>query len=319
MKDKDDFWNIDRILPKGNSVPNKPTRVVTTEISTGSAHISGVDVRMLFSVVNEKRSVNSLESSIAKECDYEYFNDSRVISYAYVGKYSNVLSYDNRIRMYALRYFDKSGNENAEFVEYFSFKPNFSELSAPQLEYYLSWRSCVRRKLFFKTSPSYVLLLVTEIVNLPDKILPKEGIDLIISLFLNCLEDASKFERIISDILFEYCVVHNIPIPYEKIAPIIYTFKNPITNIIGSLFVFDHLLVGKNNFSEEFSVKFVKANPDLEELEYLYKSDMVNLRQAVNEIIMLNEPQLIYCKENCKGLCPICGSNLNEKDCGCKY
>ena len=75
----------------------------------------------------------------------------------------------------------------------------------------------------------------------------------------------------------------------------------------------------EHNFNEEFSVKFVKANPDLEELEYLYKSDMVALRQAVNEIIMLNEPQLIYCKENCKGLCPICGSNLNEKDCGCKY
>lgn len=35
-----------------------------------------------------------------------------------------------------------------------------------------------------------------------------------------------------------------------------------------------------------------------------------------NEIIG-NWPVKILCKEDCKGLCPVCGQNLNERDCGC--
>ena len=27
--------------------------------------------------------------------------------------------------------------------------------------------------------------------------------------------------------------------------------------------------------------------------------------------------QTAGCKEDCKGLCPVCGTNLNEKECGC--
>ena len=35
-----------------------------------------------------------------------------------------------------------------------------------------------------------------------------------------------------------------------------------------------------------------------------------------NEIIG-NWPAKILCKEDCKGICPVCGQNLNERDCGC--
>ena len=33
--------------------------------------------------------------------------------------------------------------------------------------------------------------------------------------------------------------------------------------------------------------------------------------------ISLNWPVKILCREDCKGLCPVCGRNLNEGDCGC--
>lgn len=35
-----------------------------------------------------------------------------------------------------------------------------------------------------------------------------------------------------------------------------------------------------------------------------------------NEIIE-NWPAKILCKEDCKGLCPVCGQNRNVRDCGC--
>jgi uncharacterized protein len=36
------------------------------------------------------------------------------------------------------------------------------------------------------------------------------------------------------------------------------------------------------------------------------------------EVIFLALPYIPICDEECKGLCPSCGNNLNEKICGCK-
>ncbi len=37
---------------------------------------------------------------------------------------------------------------------------------------------------------------------------------------------------------------------------------------------------------------------------------------AYDEILM-NWPMKILCREDCKGVCPVCGKDLNEGDCGC--
>lgn len=63
------------------------------------------------------------------------------------------------------------------------------------------------------------------------------------------------------------------------------------------------------------SVKF-SLTPDLDNDEYLYKSGKVDLTSPVNEEIIVNQPTVIYCKDDCKGLCPVCGANLNKTDCG---
>lgn len=33
---------------------------------------------------------------------------------------------------------------------------------------------------------------------------------------------------------------------------------------------------------------------------------------------LLNWPSRVLCKEDCMGLCPVCGQNLNHGDCGCE-
>ena len=30
----------------------------------------------------------------------------------------------------------------------------------------------------------------------------------------------------------------------------------------------------------------------------------------------METPYVVLCKEDCLGLCPVCGANLNEEDCG---
>lgn len=44
----------------------------------------------------------------------------------------------------------------------------------------------------------------------------------------------------------------------------------------------------------------------------------LDLDELVYEDVLLYLPAKILCKEDCKGLCPICGQNLNESSCSCK-
>ena len=47
------------------------------------------------------------------------------------------------------------------------------------------------------------------------------------------------------------------------------------------------------------------------------EADKIVLDNDVRDFAVLAIPMKKLCKENCKGLCPKCGKNMNEGDCGC--
>ena len=55
-----------------------------------------------------------------------------------------------------------------------------------------------------------------------------------------------------------------------------------------------------------------------EEEEYTYKGDTLSLDKMVYDAIVLSLPQQFLCKEDCKGICPQCGQDLNAGSCECK-
>ncbi len=52
------------------------------------------------------------------------------------------------------------------------------------------------------------------------------------------------------------------------------------------------------------------------EIGYYEQSGLL-LEDAVREQLLLSLPDRSLCQENCKGLCPRCGENLNETACNC--
>lgn len=44
----------------------------------------------------------------------------------------------------------------------------------------------------------------------------------------------------------------------------------------------------------------------------------LDLDSLVTEDVYLALPSRILCRDDCKGLCPMCGADLNEGSCGCK-
>lgn len=45
---------------------------------------------------------------------------------------------------------------------------------------------------------------------------------------------------------------------------------------------------------------------------------MLDLAAVAWEQFMLAQPSMPLCRDDCKGLCPKCGCNLNHGECGCK-
>ncbi len=43
----------------------------------------------------------------------------------------------------------------------------------------------------------------------------------------------------------------------------------------------------------------------------------LDLADPLRELVLLAVPKYVYCREGCKGLCPGCGTNLNEAVCRC--
>lgn len=49
------------------------------------------------------------------------------------------------------------------------------------------------------------------------------------------------------------------------------------------------------------------------------EGDAVDLDEIVREQILLALPARNLCDQDCKGLCPTCGANLNERECDCGH
>ena len=48
------------------------------------------------------------------------------------------------------------------------------------------------------------------------------------------------------------------------------------------------------------------------------QDNTLDLAQLAREQILLSVPEQFFCREDCKGLCEICGENRNLVDCNCR-
>jgi uncharacterized protein len=62
-----------------------------------------------------------------------------------------------------------------------------------------------------------------------------------------------------------------------------------------------------------------QADLRADDLEFsLYEGDEVDLAPLIREQVLLALAARPLCREDCRGLCPRCGANLNEGECGCR-
>ncbi|PSR20698.1 MAG: DUF177 domain-containing protein [Sulfobacillus acidophilus] len=49
-----------------------------------------------------------------------------------------------------------------------------------------------------------------------------------------------------------------------------------------------------------------------------FSGDVINLDEVVSDAVGLSFPIAVLCRPDCKGLCPQCGANWNQIECGCR-
>ena len=76
----------------------------------------------------------------------------------------------------------------------------------------------------------------------------------------------------------------------------------------------DYRTAGNYSFSEEFSHDKEMARQH--DMNY-FVGDIIDIGDLVRDIIISSQPVKHLCKEDCKGLCSVCGADLNKADCGC--
>ncbi len=65
------------------------------------------------------------------------------------------------------------------------------------------------------------------------------------------------------------------------------------------------------SMKEKFSMK------PIDDETYLYEGNFIDLTKAVKDNIIVELPVKLLCSEQCKGICPVCGRNLNNNECNC--
>ena len=75
----------------------------------------------------------------------------------------------------------------------------------------------------------------------------------------------------------------------------------------------------EKNFSINVNKIIVEELQNVDNDDFiLVDNQLLNLDELINEEVSLTLPSKMLCDDECKGLCPKCGTNLNVNKCDCK-
>lgn len=69
---------------------------------------------------------------------------------------------------------------------------------------------------------------------------------------------------------------------------------------------------------EAILVREIANEQDADPWTFLLEGDSADLDDIMTTAFVLSMDSKLLCREDCKGLCPTCGKNLNEGPCACK-
>lgn len=134
---------------------------------------------------------------------------------------------------------------------------------------------------------------------------------------LNSLMDNEKVKYFDDSVLLESIDFQGMQ--YEFLEPV--SVKGKLAKV-GSIFELSADVSGQIYTNCARCGNKIAKDISCEVFEELEKADFVNnkidISDCILQTIITNLPVRFLCKDDCKGLCPVCGKDLNFGDCGCE-
>ena len=227
LDELDQFWNIDELLPRRQSGPRTPPQPHSTETvevvlepdadtpDTGSHRLtlSRGEGRRTDHAPLVQRTVTEEPHRRAAPID-TYRPDNSLLRQVRIYRWPSSYQYYARFVEDARRYFTAEASPCPR-VPFFSYVPQYTQLTEDRLAWYLYWRSQVRVGTYPDCDYTYLLLYLYEIINLGREIDPKHGLSAICALWLGYRGRYPRLDRFLGEWICDYCLVHHLPAPKD--------------------------------------------------------------------------------------------------------
>lgn len=218
----DDFWDLEALIP--NSAKKqvyepkiKITEPVEIELVDkqdprenlySDQKFSGERDTLISRYVNPVSTYGKRSSDPICEYDIKDSLIHRVRVYQWQSEYN----YYEKFCEQAEKLYDVEGKECPR-VEFFSYMPQYNQLSRSQLEFYFWWRSCARIGKFIDVDYSYILLYAFEIINLSDNHDVKFLQEQLFSLWLSYRDRYPRLDKLLPEWIFDFSLINKLSAP----------------------------------------------------------------------------------------------------------
>ncbi len=210
---KDDFWDISSLVPPRPKMAKKPPvsrdtdAVEITSAPRGEEKPYRVEDAVLTEhyvhpPVREEKPTPLFTYTPADSLLHE------VRVYAWGQRYD----YYERFRAHARALLPKEGTPT-DSVSFFSYMPQYAQMSTAQLAYYLWWRTNFRKQVYLDAEYSYLLLYLYELINVSDAVAPVEVQDAMLRLWTNYRRAHPRLDALVREWLCDHALLYGLSSP----------------------------------------------------------------------------------------------------------
>lgn len=215
-QEKDDFWDLDKLAPK--------SKKTLSPFATRSPMVEYTDsYRAAPPTDSGDRRLTSLPASphgFQRQGESYTPAHQRLIRRVTVRRYEGRYMFYDSFRRSAELYYDVHGTPSP-FVPFYSYMPQYQQMSREQKDYYFYWRDEVRAGRYIKTDVSYVYLHAYEIINLPEKQTLEEGLRRLVMLWRTYRRVLRGIDKHFSVWIQDFCLLYRLSPPVELVCELL--------------------------------------------------------------------------------------------------
>ena len=233
-RDLDDFWNVEDLLPKSPArrtppPPRHTPEAVDIELAPREGTQPTRSAEPVADAPLTARPASGNSTALPASPDGEdetaplldYIPDGVLLHRVKVYGWKANYHYFDQFADEAARYHAMKAPAAARPETFFSYFPQYVQLSRRSAAWYLYWREGVRRDTYMDTDYAYVLLYLFELINLPAET-PAEARgyrDLLAKTWMAYRRSYPQLDHYMCEWLCDYCLIHALPAPIDLLAP----------------------------------------------------------------------------------------------------